>query len=98
MGICSKISSVGDNNTEDTRPNIDFSGMASAMMVDTGGYLLFNNVMFSDLGNAAAYTYSDSQPYINRGVGYGLWPTIALAPQALVSRCMETTGAPVGTL
>lgn len=63
---------------------IDFSGMANAMLVDSGGYLLFNNVMFSDIANASGYTYTLSQPYINRGVGYGLWPTIALAPKALV--------------
>lgn len=71
--------------------------MANTMMVDTGGYLLFNNVMFSDLANTTGYTYSASQPYINRGVGYGLWPTIALAPKALVSWCLDSTGAPVGT-
>jgi hypothetical protein len=66
--------------------------MASAMMVDTGGYLLFNNVMFSDIANATAYTYRASQPYVNKGVGYGLWPTIALAPQALVSWCVKHSG------
>lgn len=54
-------------------------------MVDKGGYLLFNNVLISDISDVNHYSYTPYQPYINRGIGYALWPSIALAPGALVS-------------
>jgi hypothetical protein len=36
-------------------------------------------------GGKQAYTFTPSQPYINEGIGYGLWPSVALAPGAQVS-------------
>lgn len=59
--------------------------MPNAIMVDKGGYLLFNNVLISDISDVNHYSYTPYQPYVNRGIGYALWPSIALAPGALVS-------------
>lgn len=83
----SATTSVSGNITrEDARPELNFSSMPNAVLVGSGGFLLFNNVRIADFASTADYEYTSSQPYINRGVGYGLWPTIALAPGALVSQ------------
>jgi hypothetical protein len=66
--------------------------MPSAILVEQGGFLLFNNVRVADLASTTDYTYSASQPYVNQGVGYGLFPTITLAPRGTVS-AKRRTGA-----
>lgn len=64
--------------------------MPNAMLVDKGGYLLFNNVLVSDISDVYSYQYTPYQPYQNQGIGYALWPTISLAPGAVVSAWTET--------
>jgi hypothetical protein len=81
----SEIPSVGNASSEDRRPELNFSGMPGAILVEKGGFLLFNNVRIAELASTTDYQYSDSQPYVNQGVGYGLFPTIGVAPGGTVS-------------
>jgi hypothetical protein len=85
LSLPTSTSVPGNTTAEDTRPALNFNGMANAILVEPTGFLLFNNVRIADFASTQAYTYTPSQPYINRGIGYGLWPSIALAPGALVS-------------
>lgn len=84
LSLPTSTSVPGNTSSEDTRPALNFNGMANAILVEPTGFLMFNNVRIADFAPVQAYTYTPSQPYINRGTGYGLWPTIALALGALV--------------
>lgn len=64
---------------------LSFESVPNAILVETGGMLLFNNIRLAGIAKEADYTYSSAQPYLNKGWANGLWPTVALAPGALVS-------------
>lgn len=58
--------------------------MANAMLVENGGRLAFQDITLLDFAHISMYEYSEAQPYRNLGVGWPLWPTIAMAPGARV--------------
>lgn len=68
----------------------DFQRAPSNQFVQPGQTLSFKGAVLSELADVFAYTYQPSQPYINQAVGYVLWPSIALAPNATVSMLANT--------
>lgn len=70
---------------ESSRPELNFDGMPNLMLVEPGGVLELANLLLSDIALVGSYAYTPSQPYINQGTGYGLFPSIALAPAGTVS-------------
>jgi hypothetical protein len=52
--------------------------------VQPGQTLSYTGAVLSELADVFAYSYQPNQPYINQAVGYVLWPSIVLAPNATV--------------
>lgn len=63
----------------------DFAGAPSNQFVKPGETLTYQGAQLSRLADVFSYSYKASQPYINQAVGYVLWPSIVLAPNASVS-------------
>lgn len=72
------------DNASQVTPELNFSLMANAMLVGTGGRLAFQDILLSDFAHVTMYQYTPSQPYRNMGVGWPLWPTVAMAPGSRV--------------
>lgn len=64
---------------------LDFQQLPNAILVDTGGLLTFKDILIADIAPGPAYSYTAAQPWRNAGVGFPMWPTVALAPDATVS-------------
>lgn len=79
------------DNASQVTPELNFSLMANAMLVDNGAHLAFHDILLSDFAHVAMYQYTTAQPYINQGVGWPLWPTVAMAPDSQV-RTTEAGG------
>lgn len=54
------------------------------MLVKPGGRLSFTGVELAQLADVYSYSFKADQPYINQAVGYVLWPSISLSPNATV--------------
>jgi hypothetical protein len=63
----------------------DFAGAPSNQFVKPGETLTYQGSQLSRLADVFSYSYQASQPYVNQAVGYVLWPSIVLAPNASVS-------------
>eukprot|EP00878_Enallax_costatus_P000820 GHUV01000946.1.p1 GENE.GHUV01000946.1~~GHUV01000946.1.p1 ORF type:complete len:1662 (+),score=542.75 GHUV01000946.1:226-5211(+) len=74
---------TSDNGSQLT-PELNFSLIPDAMLVGPGGRLVFKDILLLDFANVFSYQYSDAQPYRNMGVGWPMWPTVAMAPGSRV--------------
>lgn len=68
-----------------TSQSIQIKRTPNVMLVKPGERLVVTDVQLSELADTYSYSYNAAQPYINEAVGYVLWPSIALAPNATVS-------------
>jgi hypothetical protein len=66
---------------------LNFNRLPYAMLVQSGGVLVFSNTQLFNLAPGASFTYSSSTPYRSTGQGVTTWPSIALAPKATVCLC-----------
>lgn len=64
----------------DSGSELNFSHISGAILVQQHGLLRFVNITLADIAPFTSYQYGPAQPYRNAGLGWGLWPTITLAP------------------
>lgn len=64
---------------------LDFSKVPNAFLVQPGGKLTFSGLQLINLAAVWDYLYSTSQPYRSIARGRATWPSIGLAPSAMVS-------------
>jgi hypothetical protein len=79
---CQSLAGAGSTGL----PSLDFNFVPGLVLVNPGASLTLSHVRFTNLANASAYTYSDSQPYRAVGRGSAVWPSFVLAPNATVSK------------
>jgi hypothetical protein len=72
-----------------TAYTLNYQRLPYAMLVKSGGVLVFSNIQLFNLAPGATFTYNSSTPYRSTGQGTTTWPSIGLAPNATVSWLAE---------
>lgn len=71
---------------------LSFGNIPNAVSVEGGAVLTLRGLILADIALSAAYQYTPAQPWRNAGVGFPLWPSIVLEPNATVRQLSTLPG------